>query len=107
MKSTNPTRNPYLSLQAKHTTMNLFLIVLGLSVVLLALGLLGMAFNIVFLKKRFPETSVGHNKNLRKLGIKCEKCEEMKRCRPKNNKQQESKNAQLPDFGQILDMGKL
>jgi hypothetical protein len=44
-----------------------------LTLALLGLAFLGMAFNIVFRKKRFPETHVGHNKDMRKLGIVCAK----------------------------------
>ncbi len=44
-----------------------------LAIALLGLAFLGMAFNIVFRKKRFPETHVGHNRDMRKLGIVCAK----------------------------------
>ncbi len=42
-----------------------------LATVILGIGIAGMAFNIVFRKKRFPETHVGHNKDMRKMGITC------------------------------------
>ncbi|MBI9065898.1 MAG: hypothetical protein JEZ09_01320 [Salinivirgaceae bacterium] len=42
-----------------------------LAVVILGIGILGMAFNIVFRKKKFPETHVGQNKEMRKKGIVC------------------------------------
>lgn len=42
-----------------------------LSLFILGIGILGMAFNIVFRKKRFPDTHVGHNKEMRKRGIVC------------------------------------
>ncbi len=45
--------------------------ILLLTVVILGIGILGMAFNIIFRKKKFPETHVGHNKDMRKLGITC------------------------------------
>lgn len=44
-----------------------------LAIALLGIAFLGMAFNIVFRKKRFPETHVGHNRDMRKLGIVCAK----------------------------------
>jgi len=47
--------------------------VLLLAIALIGLGFLGMAFNIVFRKKRFPETHVGHNKEMRKIGVVCAK----------------------------------
>jgi len=52
---------------------------IGIVVVLLTVGLAGMAIKIIFHKShKFPETSAGHNKDMRKLGIKCAKQEEMK-----------------------------
>lgn len=52
---------------------------IGVVVVLLTVGLAGMAIKIIFHKShKFPETSAGHNKDMRKLGIKCAKQEEMK-----------------------------
>ncbi|HPX06303.1 MAG TPA: hypothetical protein PLC17_10240 [Tenuifilaceae bacterium] len=52
---------------------------IGIVVVLLAVGFAGMAIRIMFHKShKFPETSAGHNKDMRKLGIKCAKQEEMK-----------------------------
>ena len=47
--------------------------VILLAVVILGIGILGMAFNMVFRKKRFPETHVGHNKEMSKRGIVCAK----------------------------------
>lgn len=87
--------------------MNTFLLVLALSVVLLAVGMLGMAFNIVFLKKRFPVTSVGHNKNMRKLGITCEKCDELKRCKPSIQKKKEEKEQRMAYWDQLMEASKL
>ena len=43
-----------------------------LSVVLVALALAGMAITILVKPKgKFPETHVGHNKEMRKRGITC------------------------------------
>ncbi|HUX54465.1 MAG TPA: hypothetical protein VMV56_08640 [Williamwhitmania sp.] len=50
---------------------------IGVAVVLLALMFIGLGFNIFFRKKKFPETEVGHNKEMRKLGIKCARTEEI------------------------------
>lgn len=47
--------------------------VILLALALLSIGILGMAVNIVFRKKRFPETHVGHNKEMKKRGIVCAK----------------------------------
>jgi hypothetical protein len=44
-----------------------------LSIVLLGLGFLGMAFNIVFRKKKFPDSHISHNKEMKKRGIVCAK----------------------------------
>lgn len=52
---------------------------------LLALALLGLAVKIIFHKShRFPETSAGHSKELRKRGITCPRSEEIK-CWGKNS----------------------
>ena len=53
--------------------MELILAVLLIGVAFLLLGL-----NIFFRGRKFPETEVGRNSNMRKLGIYCTKCEEMK-----------------------------
>jgi len=49
-----------------------------MKVVFLALGLIALAFlllgfNIFFRKKAFPDTHVGHNKEMKKRGIVCAK----------------------------------
>jgi uncharacterized Rossmann fold enzyme len=44
-----------------------------LAIALLGLAFLGMAFNIVVRKKAFPDTHVGHNKDMKKKGIVCAK----------------------------------
>jgi len=50
--------------------LKLFLVVL----VIVALAIVGLATQIIFKKNgQFPETHVGHNKNMRKLGIRCAK----------------------------------
>lgn len=54
----------------------LFLLVIGLmSIVFFAIG-----FNIFFRNKKFPKTSIGGNKEMRKLGLSCASHEEIK-CR--------------------------
>lgn len=50
---------------------------IGIAIVLIALVFIGLGFNIFFLKKKFPETEVGHNKEMRKRGIKCTRTEEL------------------------------
>jgi len=53
------------------------LLVLGI----LSIALLAMGFNVFFRKnKKFPQSSVGHNKEMRKLGITCARSTEIK-CR--------------------------
>ena len=42
------------------------------AIVVLAVGVFGMCFNIIFRKNgQFPEYEVGSNKEMKKLGIKC------------------------------------
>ena len=47
---------------------------------LVAISFIAIGFNIFFRKKKFPQTSVGGNKEMRKLGLSCAKHEEIK-CR--------------------------
>lgn len=59
---------------------------IGLSALILLVALTGMAVKIIFHKShKFPETSAGHNKELRKRGVTCPKHEEIK-CWGKNGK---------------------
>jgi hypothetical protein len=59
----------------------MFLTILIASVIVVIFSTLLLGFNIFFLKKKFPETHVGHNSNMKKLGISCVKCEEQKKFR--------------------------
>ncbi len=52
-----------------------------LSLLLLALAMLGMAISLLARKNgKFPDTSVGKNKEMKNLGIHCARHEEIK-CR--------------------------
>jgi len=44
-----------------------------LTIALLGLAFLGMGINVLFRKKEFPDTHVGHNKEMKKRGIVCAK----------------------------------
>jgi len=49
------------------------------SIVLIALCVFGLCFNIIFRKDgKFPETEIENNKEMRKRGIKCAKEEEIR-----------------------------
>ena len=49
------------------------------TLILVAFCFVGLGFNIIFRKNgKFPETEISSNKNMKKLGIKCAKEEEMK-----------------------------
>ena len=53
--------------------------ILVISFVLLGVAFLGMAFRILFVREgKFPQTSVGKNKQMRELGISCVKHDELK-----------------------------
>jgi len=53
--------------------MSLFLFSIGL----IALCVFLLSFNIIFRKDgKFPDKEIGHNKEMRKLGLKCAKAEE-------------------------------
>lgn len=48
------------------------------ALVLVALCVVGLCFNIIFRKNgHFPDTEIEHNENMKKLGIKCARAEEM------------------------------
>ena len=53
--------------------------VLILSAILTGIAFIGLAFRILFVRGgRFPQTSVGKNKEMAKLGITCVKHDEYK-----------------------------
>ncbi len=79
------------------SAMNTLLIVILISVILLAICFAGLALNILLKKNgKFPETEIGSNKNMRKLGIRCTKQDEILRDREwkgkKNTKAGEEEN---------------
>ena len=48
-----------------------------ISVAIIAIAVFLMSFNIIFRKNgKFPETEIGHNKEMRKMGLMCAKSEE-------------------------------
>ena len=47
------------------------LLTLGVSLVVLLIAVLAMAFRPLFLKKRFPNIHIGGNKALKERGITC------------------------------------
>lgn len=53
------------------------------AIIFLGLAVFIMCFNIIFRKKPFPDSEIGHSKELRKRGIICAKEEEMKLWGPK------------------------
>ena len=56
----------------------MFLKLLLISFILLGLAFIGLAFKILFVKEgSFPETSIGKNEEMQKLGITCAKHDEM------------------------------
>lgn len=62
--------------------MNTLLTVLLISIALLALCFAGLALNILVKKNgKFPETEIGQNKQMRQLGIRCTKQDEILRDR--------------------------
>ena len=46
---------------------------LMLTLAIVGIALIGLCFNLIFRKKPFPETHVGHNKEMKKRGIMCVK----------------------------------
>jgi multisubunit Na+/H+ antiporter MnhC subunit len=52
-----------------------------ITAILIGLSMLLLGTQILLKKKgKFPETHVGHNKDMRKLGISCAKCENAGSC---------------------------
>ncbi len=70
----------------------LILKLISLSIILLGIAFIGFATQILFKnlilnkKGKFPQISIGKNKNMRKLGLRCAKCEEIKSCKTKKLK---------------------
>ncbi len=63
--------------------MKVFLAVL----IIVGFCFVGLGFNIIFRKNgKFPETEISRNKDMKKLGIKCVKEEEMQMLRKKSGK---------------------
>jgi len=61
--------------------MNYFLEYIVVFAVVLALCVVGLAISILLRKGgKFPETEVGSNKHMRKLGITCAKQDELYKC---------------------------
>lgn len=55
----------------------MFLKLIILSVIIVGIALLGLSINILFRKEgKFPETRVGHNKEMRKRKIYCVKTQQ-------------------------------
>ena len=57
---------------------------IAVAIVLLGICFFGMAIRIIFHRShKFPQTEVGHNAQMRKMGISCPKHDELK-CFGKN-----------------------
>lgn len=57
-----------------------------LALILVGFCVVGLCFNIIFRKDgQFPETEIESNKEMKKLGIRCVKAEEMALHRRKNS----------------------
>ena len=46
------------------------------AVIIVALAFLMLGANLLVFKRKFPETEVGRNKNMAKLGLTCPQCDE-------------------------------
>lgn len=66
------------------------------ALLLVALCVFGLCINIIFRKNgKFPETEISSNREMRKLGIKCAKEDELRLWGRKNGK----KNPSCSDIG--------
>ncbi len=52
-----------------------------IAVIIVALSILLLGINIFVFGRKFPETEVGKNKNMKRLGLRCPQCEERARYR--------------------------
>ena len=43
------------------------------ALILIGAGVFAMSFNVIFRKKEFPNSDVGSNENMRRMGIRCMK----------------------------------
>jgi hypothetical protein len=56
--------------------------VILISIIILGIVFIGLGISIFFRKNgKFPETEIGHNKHMKRLGITCVKCDEGKKAR--------------------------
>ncbi len=55
--------------------------ILFITIIIVALAVLLLGINIFVFGRKFPETEVGQNKNMIRLGIRCPHCEERARYR--------------------------
>ncbi len=55
--------------------------ILLIAIVIVALAVLLLGINIFVFGRKFPETEVGRNKNMIRLGLRCPQCEERARYR--------------------------
>ena len=59
------------------------------ALLLVGISVIGLCFNIIFRKNgQFPETEISNNKEMKKLGIRCAKEEELRIWGKKNGKAQ-------------------
>ena len=67
--------------------MNTFVLILIMSVVLVAICFVAIGVQVFFgKKKKFPETEISNNAEMRKRNIKCSRWEEFERCALKERK---------------------
>lgn len=69
------------------------------AIIFVGLAVLIMCFNIIFRHKPFPDSEIGHSKELRKRGIVCAKEEEMKLWGPKRGGTASCDGASCADCG--------
>jgi hypothetical protein len=75
-----------------------------LSIVLISISFIGLGISIFFRKNgKFPETEIGKNKNMRRLGITCVKCDEFRRAKQLNKR----RNIKIIPARLKLDLGRI
>lgn len=76
---------------------------LGIVVVVVALAFVLLGINIFLFRRKFPETEIGTNRHMKRMGLACPHCEERK-IHKKTLKPVSIKPDKLrPDWGKLRD----
>lgn len=86
----------------RHITSTVMLKLLLIVTIIVALAFLLLGINVFLLKRKFPETEVGRNKDMMQLGLTCPKCDEKRKYRYKSKPVKLNPGKLRPDWSSIL-----